>query len=135
MGREYVAPVPPPNPADRVTANPPGQQVANYGHLIDRFVTMLLLGVGLLNLIESNWFHFATDFNAYFADTGVATRLPTAIDQYGWELLAANIVFFLATAVWAVLTLRRGRRAYYIPIVGDLAFTIVVLIATYAVAR
>jgi hypothetical protein len=44
-------------------------------------------------------------------------------------LLGANIVLLLATIVWAFATLRRGRLAFYIPLVGYLAFSAVLGVA------
>jgi Family of unknown function (DUF6264) len=96
---------------------------------------MVLLGVGLLSLITSNWFHFAVTVNLEFAQAGVATRVPTSVDRYGWVLLGANIVFLALTYVWAYGTLRRGGWAFYIPILGACAFAVATGGFAYVVAR
>jgi len=135
MGRDYVpsAPVPVgipsagPSTSSGTEATSSGTNaVPGSGHFIDRFVTAFQLGIGVLALVTSDWFHLAEDLNTAFVQAGVATRISTSLDRYGWVLLGANILFLLATIVWASATLRRGRRAYYIPFVGYLAFTVVV---------
>jgi hypothetical protein len=137
MGQEYVAPAPTPAPANTLhpAATPQQGQLPEFGHLVDRFATVVQLGVGLLSVITSDWFDFATITNVALAKAGIATRVPTVIDQYGWVLLGANIVFLAATMVWAYLRLRRGRRAYYIPFVGYCAFATFAVIFSYAVSR
>jgi hypothetical protein len=137
MGRDSVAPVPTPAPANTphpATAQQQGQ-LPEFGHLVDRFATVVQLGVGLLSLITSDWFDFATITNVSLDKAGITTRVPTVIDHYAWVLLSANIVFLAATIVWAYLRLRRGRRAYYIPFVGYCAFVIFAAIFGYAVSR
>ena len=137
MGREYVAPAPTPVPA--TAAHPAAAarqgQLPEFGHLVDRFATVVQLGVGLLSLITSDWFDFATDTNVAFAKAGIALKVPTVVDHYGWVLLGANILFLAATMVWAYARLRRGRRAYFIPFVGYCAFGIFAGIFTYVVSR
>jgi hypothetical protein len=147
MGHAYVAPLPPP-PAGAphpAAPAPPGEQLRGQqqrgeqlrgnGHFIDRFVTVFQLGIGLLFLISSDWFHLAENANSALAETGITTRLPTSVDKYGWVLLGVNILFLLATIVWAYATLRRGRRAYYIPFVGYFAFSVVGAFVIYAILR
>jgi hypothetical protein len=137
MGREYIAPVPTPVPVStpQPVATSQQGQLPEYGHLVDRFATVVQLGVGLLSLITSDWFDFATDTNPALAKAGVALRVPTVIDHYGWVLLGANILFLAATIVWAYARLRRGRRAYYIPFVGYCAFALFATIFIYAIGR
>jgi hypothetical protein len=136
MGREYVPPPPPPTIAPNPTVAPPqGAQAPQYGNLVDRFVTSLQLGVGVFALITSDWFHVAVNVNLALAQAGATTRIPTAVDRYGWVLLGANILFLAATIAWTYVALRRGHRAYYIPFVGYCAFTIGWVIFSYAVTR
>ena len=94
------------------------------GNLIDRFVTIFQLGIGLLFLLSSDYFHSGEIVNTAMAEFGLAQRIPVTIDQYAWLLLGTNIVVLLATFVWAFATLRRGRLAFYIPVVGYLVYAI-----------
>jgi hypothetical protein len=137
MGQEYIAPVPAPTPASTprpVAASQQGQ-LPEYGHLVDRFATVVQLGYGLFTLITSDWFDFSTNANVALAKAGLVLRVPVVLDHYGWVLLGANILFLAATTVWAYARLRLGRRAYYIPFVGYCAFAIFLGIFTYAVSR
>jgi Family of unknown function (DUF6264) len=131
MGKLYV---PPPAAETRVIVpGAPGPGVADEqgeptslrlgGNLIDRFVTIFQLGIGLVLLLSSDYFHFGENANTDMAELGLTQKIPLAIDQYGWALLAANIILLLATFVWAFATLRRGKLAFYIPAVGYLAFS------------
>jgi hypothetical protein len=134
MGREYIAPVPaveiPPQPTVPVDL-----QLPSLGHLVDRFVTMVQLGVGVLALITSNWFQFAADTNPAFAEAGISLRIPSAVDRYGWVLLGANVLFLALTTLWAYTAMRRRRWAFYIPFVGDIAFFLAVLTFSYLIGR
>lgn len=130
MGRVYV---PPPDPAARVSVSAPmpggapiPSTLALGGNLIDRFVTFFQLGIALLFLVSSDYFHIAETTNSLLEEFGVSARIPAAMDNYGWLLLGANILFLLVTFVWAYRTLRRGRLAFYIPLVGYLAFSVVI---------
>jgi hypothetical protein len=100
-------------------------------------VTAFQLGIGVVALVTSDWFHIAEVVNAAFAQAGVSTRISTSVDRYGWVLLVVNILFLAATIVWATATLRRGKRAYYIPLLGYVAFTFTILagIVAYVVTR
>ncbi len=138
MGRAYV---PPPDPATRVVAEVPVPGEAPQpnpfvlsGSLIDRFVTVFQLGVGLVLLISSDFFHFAENSNSFAEEAGISQRVSVGIDHYGWLLLGANIVLLLATFVWAYSTLRRGRLAFYIPFLGFVVFLGVVAL-TVAIVR
>ncbi len=133
MGRAYV---PPPEPETRIA--PPedarGKDTAANpfrlgGNVIDRFFTIFQLGIGLVLLLSSDFFHLGENANTDLAELGITQKIPVAIDQYGWILLGANIVLLLATFVWAFATLRRGRLAFYIPVVGYLAFSAVLGVA------
>jgi hypothetical protein len=138
MGRAYV---PPPDPSTRVVVavpavgeEPKAEPFRLGGHLLDRFVTIFQLGIGLVLLISSDFFHLGENSNIAAEELGISQRVSLGIDQYGWLLLTANIVLLLATFVWAYSTLRRGRLAFYIPFVGYLAFVGVVAI-TVALVR
>jgi hypothetical protein len=148
MGRKYT---PPPAPETRVSvpgAPTPGQPGAGQpgsgqpgsgqqgsgqqapeqpfrigGNLIDRFVSIFQLGIGLVLLLSSDYFHLGENANTDLSEVGLTEKIPVAIDHYGWLILGANIVLLLATIVWVYARLRRGRLAFYIPAVGYLAFS------------
>lgn len=127
MGGAFV---PPPDPATRVTvvAPIPGEVPTATpfrlgGNVIDRFVTVFQLGIGLVLLLSSDFFHLGENANTDLAELGFSQRIPVGIDHYAWLLLGANIALLLATFVWAYARLRRGRLAFYIPLVGYVAFS------------
>ena len=129
MGRAFV-PLPTPETRVPVATPTPAEATASTslrlgGNLIDRFVTIFQLGIGFVLLLSSDFFHLGENANIDLADLGISQRVPVAIDQYAWLLLGANIVLLLATFVWAYATLRRRRLAFYIPLVGYLAFSAV----------
>jgi hypothetical protein len=133
MGKAYLAP-PEPETAVAVRAETRGKDTATNplrlgGNVIDRFVTIFQLGIGLVLLISSDFFHLGENANTDLAEIGIDQKIPVTIDHYGALLLGANIVLLLATFVWAFLTLRRGRLAFYIPLVGYLAFSAVLGLA------
>jgi hypothetical protein len=130
MGKLYV---PPPAAETRVIVpGAPGPGVAGSQgepasvrlgtNLIDRFVTIFQLGIGLIALVQTDWFHFAANFNTLMPEVGISEKVPLSLDHYAWPILVANIVLLLATFAWAYTTLHRGRLAFYIPAVGYFVF-------------
>jgi Family of unknown function (DUF6264) len=127
MGRTYT---PPPAPETRVSipvvpgapAPAPEEQLRFGGNVVDRFLTIFQLGIGLVFLINSDYFHFAEDFNTASTQFGSGPTLPVAIDRFGWLVLAVNIALFLGTAVLAYSRLRRRKLAFFVPFVGLTAF-------------
>ena len=139
MGRRYV---PPPAAETRVEVpEAPGPGLATSatsfrlgGNLIDRFITIFQLGIGLVFLLSSDYFHLAEISNIGIQELGLSQRVPLAIDQYGWLLLGANILVLGVSFVWAYARLRRGRLAFFVPLVGYFAF-IVILAFTLSAVR
>ena len=133
MGREYVPPAPvettPPVPSVEPAPAP------NAGHIVDRFVTVFQLGIGLVTLLSSDYFHISENANILLQELGNSHRMPTSLDHYAWLLLGANILILLLTIVWAYATLRRGKRAFYIPFLGYCAFSLVFTAVILVVAR
>jgi Family of unknown function (DUF6264) len=141
MGRIYT---PPPAPETRVSipvvpgaAAPPEheQQLRFGGNVVDRFVTIFQLGIGLVFLINSDYFHFAEDFNTGSTTFGGGPTLPVSFDRFGWVLLAANVAFYIGTTVLAYSRLRHRKLAFFIPLLGVTAFSLVtsalILFAVY----
>jgi hypothetical protein len=130
MGRAYVPPPDPETPPiahedapDEETAAKPFRLGAN---LVDRFVTIFQLGIGLVVLLNSNFFQLSESANVVAAELGTGQRISANVDHYAWLLLGAYIVLLIGTCLWAYVALRRGRLAFYIPFVGYLAFIAVV---------
>jgi hypothetical protein len=131
MGKAYLPPLDAAAPVTTTepVAHPSGMSLRPGGNLIDRFATIFQLGIGLVLLLTSDFFHVAENANIALAEFGLSQRIPGAIDHYGWLLLTANIVLLLATFVWAYARLRRGRLAFWVPLVGYLAFSVVLGVA------
>jgi hypothetical protein len=127
MGRAYI---PPPVPETRVAIPVvPGspqpsaaEQLRLGGNAIDRFATIFQLGIGLVFLANSDFFHLGEALNAASSELGVGTTVPTTIDHLGWLILTVNIVLYLATGALAYLRLRRGKLAFFVPVIGAAAF-------------
>jgi hypothetical protein len=135
MGRRYVppveVPVPPVPPVQASTDQPSADEPMSLripGHPIDRFATIFQLGIGLVFLLNSNYFQFGEVYNSTASEVGLPTSVSSTIDSYGWLLLTANIVLYLATAVTAYLRLRRGKLAFWIPFLGFAVFYTFLLI-------
>jgi hypothetical protein len=131
MGRVYV---PPPDPATRIPLAPPASDgyptppAPTVRTLLDRLVTLFELGLGFAALLGTDFSRLAENTNTGLVAMGSSQRVSLAIDHYSWFLLGANIVLLLASTFWAYAALRRGRLAFYIPIVGFLALTIVLVV-------
>jgi hypothetical protein len=130
MGKRYVAPpaaetrvIVPGVPAPGVVSEEGERPSLRLGgNLIDRFVTIFQLGIGLVFLLSSDYFRLSEDANSGMEELGFTQKISVTIDQYGWVILAVNIVLLFLTFAWAFAWLRRGRLAFYIPFVGYLAF-------------
>jgi hypothetical protein len=135
MGKQYVAPTPPPEPGTRVDLAAPvaaQERLRIPGNAVDRFATIFQLGIGLVLLLNSDFFHIAETLNTVAQEFGSSHRVATSLDAFGWVFLGANIVFLLATMVASYLRLRRAKLAFWVPFVGYFAFSLVIAIAVYA---
>ena len=130
MGRTFT---PPPAPETRVaipvvpgapTPAAEEQQLRFGGNVVDRFLTIFQLGIGLVFLINSDYFHFAENANTAATELGTGQTIPVALDRFGWLLLAANIVLYLGTVVLAYARLRRRKLAFFVPFVGLTVFSL-----------
>jgi hypothetical protein len=143
MGKVYVPPAPPPAAGTRVdlaqlNTGVPGaaqEQLQVGAHLADRFATIFQLGIGLVSLLNSDWFHVAENLNSETALFVSGHRIATSVDAYGWVFLSIQIVFLLATMVIAYLRLRRAKTAFWVPFVGLVAFSAVLTVSVYIVSR
>lgn len=135
MGKRFVPPTPPPAPESRVNLTPPGadgehpaEPTRLPGNAADRFATIFQIGVGVVALINSNYFQFGENFNAISAQVGSTLRVPLSIDHYAWLLLIANGVFLILTALWAYRRIRHDKLGFFVPVIGYAAFNFFVLI-------
>jgi hypothetical protein len=128
MGRTYT---PPPAPETRVSIpaapgspaqNEQEQQLRFGGNVVDRFLTIFQLGIGLVFLLNSDYFQFAEDFNTASTEFGSGPTIPVSLDRFGWLMLAVNIALYLATALFAYSRLRRRKLAFFVPFVGLTVF-------------
>jgi hypothetical protein len=122
----------PPDPATRVSD--PGQRAAlapavASGHPIDRMITIVLLGLGLFQLLDSigGFLDFRVTLNQLATAFGLSFAAPAAATQAGYWILAANVVLLLLTAVVAIRVVRGSHIAFYIPLIGYLVFEIVMV--------
>jgi hypothetical protein len=147
MGKHYVAPVAPPTPETRVNLAPPGapgqrplgqrspgERPGVAGNAADRFATIFQLGIGFVFLLNSDYFHVAENFNTLSTQLGLTQKVSGSLDQFGWVLLAANILFLAATMLWAYTRIRRDKLTFWVPVVGYVAFSLVVGVILYASA-
>ena len=109
-------------------ARPPGYA--------NRFFTMFLLAVGGLYLIEMipTYFNYASVFKGQVALGLGSLTVPSSVNAAGVPTLIANVVLYGATVLLSVLTLRRGRVSFYIPIAGAVLFYLVAGILIYVYA-
>jgi hypothetical protein len=128
MGRAYT---PPPAPETRVSIPVvPGapaaedQQLRFGGNVIDRFLTIFQLGIGLVFLINSDYFHFAENVNTASNELGTGQTVPLALDRFGWLMLAANILLYLGTVLLSYARLRHRKLAFFVPFVGLTVFSL-----------
>jgi hypothetical protein len=112
------------------TPRPAGS--ATGWRLADRFVTVGLLVYGLLNMVFTapRLFDFADAADEYLALLGVQEPFTNVAAAHLWGPIAGTVYIagFVATALLAWRRLRRGRIAFWIPLVGAFATLTVVAI-------
>jgi hypothetical protein len=136
-GLKYIPPV----AAERVMQQPeppvgqdiPGPQAPTLQRQrpYDRFLTVVLLAIAGFSLAQSipNDLDFSASLDTVLKRAGVGSFTDAALaDRVGIWLLVAQSILVVLTFVWAISAMRRGRASFYIPIIGALAFAIVVVI-------
>jgi Family of unknown function (DUF6264) len=130
MGREHVPPVAEPTPPPTASAGerPPTVQPQPLGAVLNRVATIVFLAYGAIMLINDIpvYLDFADSFNKVLSTAGYSLRVTSAFNAVGTWALVANIVLYLATVALSFWQLRRGKLSFYIPIVGFVAFVVVV---------
>lgn len=87
----------------------------------DRSLTWVLIAMGLLNLAlsVSSYLNMGPSLQAAYTQLGIGHFGATAIaGPAGIALTVVQAVIWVATAVLARLSLRRGRVSFWIPLVG-----------------
>lgn len=129
---QHAPPASPPAPVQSGPVVPAPGAPAARGHLIDRIVTVALLAYGAF-VVVSTVFELS-DFTA-FADAwmktmGITGSFTTTPQSQAWAT-AGVIVFAIGWIVTALISWRvmaRGKRAWWIPLVGAVVSWIVLTI-------
>lgn len=125
---------PAPDAAARVNAAPPASETpvsptpVKPAYPGDRLGTLFLLGIGVFTLLQSlpEYLSYSTALNAIDKQIGIgAFPLVALADKVGIGLLVVHVLLFLLTVWWALRTLARGKRAFYIPLVGFAVFAVI----------
>jgi hypothetical protein len=113
-------PPPPPNPEQRVVVAPPA------GHPVDRVVTMIMLAFGVYSMFTggSSYLNFGSVLESSAKQYGFSYTSTSSDAAAGYWLFALQLLLFAVTAVLAILRVRRGRIAFYIPFAGFAVFLI-----------
>jgi hypothetical protein len=126
---------PPPDAAARVEAPTPSPEptvpIVARNHSADRFVTLFLLGVGLITFLNSlpEYLRFSSELDQINTEIGLgAFPMPALADKAGIGMLVAHAVLLLLTMLWALRALFRGRRGFFIPLIGFAVFAIVYIV-------
>lgn len=120
VAQHPVAPV-----ASRPAARPAGQT-----HPVDRFATIALLAYGLLNVIMAglSYLDLPSVMNESMRLLGIEGEFTNFAAGRTWGVIAALVlaVGWALTAVLSIRRLRRGRLAWWVPLVGAVATMAVV---------
>jgi hypothetical protein len=138
MGKRPIPPLrqlpempPSPDPANRVLdpAEGIGSAPRATGHPVDRVFTIVLLGLGLFQLLDSiqGYLDFRVALNQLATEFGLNYAAPAAATQAGYWILASNVVLLVLTAVVAIRFVRRSRISFYVPLIGYVLFEIVMV--------
>ena len=124
-----TASVPPPAPAAPVTAPTatPAAAPAAAG-VLDRLVTVVLLALGLVYLIggAGGYLDLATTLDTVYAQFGIGEYTPTsATSAFGIAFVASQAVIWVVSAAWSYRRLARGRRSWWVPVLGAVASFVV----------
>lgn len=123
-----ITPTPPPPPVTAASA-PPGLYSSSK-HPLDRFATIFMLGIGAFFLLSSiaSYVNFSGTLSAGYRQFGAGNfPEPALADRIGIILLIAHSVLYVLTALLTVRRLARGGIAFWIPLLGFVAFVIVFL--------
>lgn len=112
----------PPSAAPARPAPAAGDAAAAPSWNVDRLITLVLLAYGLVNVITSAISYL--DPSAFLTQMmqvlGIEGTFTNHAQAKVWGIAAAIVLIlgWTGTAVWALSSLRRGKRSWWIPLVG-----------------
>lgn len=101
-------------------------------YLVNRFVTVFLLGVGLVAVIQSVFssLNLAESIQLLYAQQGIGDYVETPLTStVGIALVIVHAALWAATAWVSMRVLAAGRTAWWIPLVGAvIAFVVMAIL-------
>lgn len=129
---QHPGPVSSPVPPQQLPAGPAPVAPAPRAHLVDRIITVALLAYGayvvFMTALELS--DFTAFANAWMKTMGISGSFTTTPESQVWATVGI-ILFSLGWIVTALLswrTMARGRRAWWIPLVGAVISWIVLTV-------
>lgn len=123
-----------PPAAERATPQPQGVPARSATYSLNRFITILLLGIGFVAVIQSvfGYLDLAATIQTLYAQQGIgeyaATELTSAV---GIALVVTHALLWAITTWISLRVLARGRTAWWIPLVGA-TVTFIVMATLFA---
>jgi hypothetical protein len=122
-----------PAPAPSTDPGRPGylatQEPRRAGRRMDAAVTIGLLAAGALNLLLSlgSYLDLSASLSGAFQLMGIADAYTTtsSTGPVGVAILVVTVAVYVATAAISVRLIRRGRIAFWVPLVGAVVATLV----------
>lgn len=122
----------PPDAAARVTPNSPVRPDApRRSRRWDLILTAVLLGYASVNVIAQMLAHdtLAQIVTQFFVTQGIGVYTPTALTTtLGTVLNIVTLALFVLTVLATTWMLRRGRVAFWVPIVGGVVASVAALV-------
>ena len=131
---QSTSPEPPRGPAPEHTAA--ATSTAGAGPAagpLDRMVTVTLLALGLVYLIggAGGYLDLPRTLDTVYAQFGIGSYTPTgATPAFGIAFVASQSVIWIVVAAWSYRRLSRGRRSWWVPVLGAVA-TFLVTVALF----
>lgn len=101
-------------------------------YLVNRFVTVFLLGVGLVAVIQSTfgYLNLAESIQTLYTQQGIGDYIETPLTStIGIALVVTHAILWAATAWISMRVLATGRTAWWIPLAGAvLAFAVMAIL-------
>ena len=131
---EPLVPVEPASPPPPTGAPRPGLPPAGHVRAAgwDGVVTVGLLAYGAVNVVQGlvEFLHFPAFLSGFATAAGMSdVHVPASAQGWGDVLIVAWVLIFLAGAFWAIRRLRRGRIAFWVPLVAGAVASLVFAIA------
>ena len=120
-----------PDASTRVGTTPPGPSAGRRPRRWDLILSAALLGYATINVIVQLVARdtLAAIVTQFFVAQGIGDYTPTALTaSLGTTLNVITLALFVLTVLVTVWMLRRGRVAFWVPIAGGVAATIVALV-------